>query len=333
MSELSAGARARANIALAKYWGKADEALNLPAVPSVSITLDPLVTHTRVRFDASLAGDRFLLDGAPANAKELARVGALLDRVRAEAGLSQRAEVVSTNDFPTAAGLASSASGFCALSAAARAAAGLPFDLAVISAMARRASVSAARSAYGGYVELPLCEPSALAPDAHAAVPLCPPEHWPLRVVVAVTAEGRKKVGSTGGMIHTAATSPFYGAWVESSPELAAQVRAGIVARDLVRVGEAMEASTLAMHACAMAARPTVIYFQPPTLAVLAAVRALREEQGIAVYATADAGPHVKALCHADDAPRVAQTLGATEGVLRTLTAEPGPGVELEAEA
>jgi diphosphomevalonate decarboxylase len=323
---LEAQALARANIALAKYWGKADEKLNLPAVPSVSITLEPLTTRTRVRFVAGLAEDRFELDRKPADPKETARVARLLDSVRKEAELAYFAEVQSSNDFPTASGLASSASGFAALAAAARAAAGLPFDRAAISALARAASVSAARSAFGGYVELPLAERGNA---THAAVEIAPPEHWPLRVVVAVTSEGRKSVGSTSGMLHTARTSPYYASWVDASPRLAAQVREGILARDLPRVGAAMEQSTLAMHACGLAAAPGLVYWHPATLAAFNKVRELRES-GVQVYATMDAGPHVKALCFARDASEVSRELAVAPGVLRTILAGPGPGVEID---
>ncbi len=320
-----ARAIARANIALAKYWGKADEALNLPAVPSVSMTLDPLLTHTRVSFREDLKEDRFLLGGKPAEPIETARVTKMLDRIRKQADLARYAEVESKNDFPTASGLASSASGFCALAAAARAAAGLPFERAVISSMARAASVSAARSAIGGYVELPLGTPG---DDTLAAKSLAAPDHWDLRIVVAVTSEGRKAVGSTNGMIHTERTSPYYKSWVELSPRLANEVREGILAKDLPRVGIAMEQSTLSMHACGMAAAPYVLYFRPATLAALDCVRALRD-QGIPVWATADAGPHVKALCHVSDHERVAAALAKADGVLRTLIASPGAGVQL----
>jgi diphosphomevalonate decarboxylase len=323
---LEARALARANIALSKYWGKADEKLNLPAVPSVSVTLEPLTTRTLVRFAEGMSEDRFELDGKPGERKETARVSALLDSVRRQARITLHAQVQSSNDFPTASGLASSASGFAALAAAARAAAGLPFDRAAISALARAASVSAARSAFGGYVELPLA--SGKSPAELSAMQLAPPEHWPLRVVVAVTSEGRKQVGSTSGMLHTARTSPYYASWVEASPRLAAEAREAILGRDLPRLGAAMEQSTLAMHACAMAAAPAIFYFRPATLAVLERVRALRDEQ-VPVWATADAGPHVKALCHVDDVERVEHALAKTEGVLRTLRCEPGDGVEL----
>jgi diphosphomevalonate decarboxylase len=193
------------------------------------------------------------------------------------------------------------------------------------SAMARQASASAARSIYGGFVEL---EKGVPGDSGLSAKQIAPSDHWDVRIVVAVANEGAKDVGSTEGMSLSEQTSPYYRAWVDCSDALVAEVRAGILARDLTKVGEAMEQSTLAMHACMMASRPGLIYLQPATLAALATVKRLRKE-GIEVYATMDAGPHVKALCHARDAERVAKALGETQLVLRTLTAQPGPGLEI----
>jgi diphosphomevalonate decarboxylase len=320
-----AQAKARANIALAKYWGKLDAARNLPAVPSISMTLDPLVTETSVEFLQGLAQDEMLLNGEPALGVEVARTTQLLDRVRAESGVTMRARVSSKNHFPTASGLASSASGFAALAGAARAAAGLAFDAAKTSDLARASSASAARSVYGGYVELPAGKAGEPTLSAHV---LYPPEHFDLAIVVAVTAEGRKSVGSTDGMTHTRDTSPYYEAWVRSAPALADEVRTGLANRDLERIGKAMEQSTLAMHACGMAAGPGLLYWQPATLAAFHRVRELRHE-GVEVYATMDAGPHVKALCRLADVPKVALALEAVPGVLRTLRATPGPGIQL----
>jgi diphosphomevalonate decarboxylase len=143
-----AKARARANIALAKYWGKSDVELNLPAVPSISVTLDPLITETTVELREGLAADELVLNGTAALGGELKRATELLDRVRALAGTKLRAHVESKNHFPTASGLASSASGFAALAAAARKAVGLPFDAEATSALARQSSASAARSVF-----------------------------------------------------------------------------------------------------------------------------------------------------------------------------------------
>ena len=157
-------ARARANIALSKYWGKADRALNLPAVPSLSLTLDDLVTETSAARDEALAGDHVELDGTLRAGDEATTLSAFLALVRARAGVAEGAagtflRVRSFNHFPTASGLASSASGYAALAAAASAAYGLSLDDHALSALARRGSASAARSVFGGWVELPAGAP------------------------------------------------------------------------------------------------------------------------------------------------------------------------------
>lgn len=318
-------ARARANIAVAKYWGKSDVRRNLPAVPSVSLTLDGLLTETTVAFDPSLDADQVRLDGRPATESEARRVVQLLDRVRRAAGHRIRARVDSRNDFPTAAGLASSASGFAALAAAATRAAGLKWSPRRLSALARQSSASAARSIFGGWAELP----AGVKGDADlAARPLHPEDWWDVRLVVAKAAAGPKKIGSTQGMERSRKTSPLYDAWVEKAAGLTRKIKRALRQRDLDALGEAMEQSTYSFHACAMSARPSVLYWQPTTIAVLRTVEKLRE-RGVSAWATMDAGPHVKVLCHAADAPKVRRALGTTDGVLGTMVAKPGPGIEL----
>jgi len=325
MTTHKATALSRANIALAKYWGKSDVALNLPAVPSLSLTLEPMRTETTVIFDENLKSDEVMLNNKLATGKAHSRAVKVLDQVRGLAKMSLRARVESANNFPTASGLASSASGFAALVGASCSAAGLARDNDLWSAMARQASASAARSIYGGFVELPRGTPG----DSEvAARRVAGPEHWDVRIVVAVANEGAKDVGSTEGMTLSERTSPYYRAWVDCSDALTAEVREGVLERNLTKVGEAMEQSTLAMHACMMASRPGLLYWQPATLAALATVKRLRKE-GVEVYATMDAGPHVKALCHAADAERVAAALADSPSVLRTLTAHPGPDMEI----
>ena len=325
MSQYTATAIARANIALAKYWGKSDVALNLPAVPSISITLEPMRTETTVRFDEALREDQLVLAGESIQGKPLTRAIKVLDQVRTLAKLPLKARIDTANNFPTASGLASSASGFAALVAASWTAAGLARDNARWSAMSRQASASAARSIYGGFVELPRGVPG----DASvAAKVIAPPSHWDVRIVVAVATEEAKAVGSTEGMTLSEQTSPYYRSWVDCSDALTAQVREGILEKNLTKVGEAMEQSTLAMHACMMASRPGLIYFQPVTLAAFATVKKLRKA-GVEVYATMDAGPHVKALCHAADAEKVAAAFADTPLVVRTLIAHPGADLEI----
>jgi diphosphomevalonate decarboxylase len=323
-------ALAGTNIALVKYWGKRDAALNLPAAGSLSLTLDRLGTRTTVRFEDKLGADRVVLDGAEADARTAARVIALVDRVRARAGIAARAEVVSENSVPTAAGLASSASGFAALAVAAAGAAGLDLPPAALSELARTGSGSAARSIFGGFVEM---APGTRADGADAVAAPLPPSPLDVRLVVAVTSDERKELGSTEAMKRTAETSPYHAAWLASVPADLTEARAAIAAGDLPRLGAVAERSALRMHASAMAAEPGILYWNGATVAAARAVRALRAG-GVGAWFTIDAGPHVKALCAAGDAARVAEALGAMPGVLRTITAAPGAGARVvEAEA
>jgi diphosphomevalonate decarboxylase len=323
----AATATAGTNIALVKYWGKRDEALNLPATGSLSLTLDRLGTRTRVAFDGGDgARDRVTLDGAAAAEKVAARVTAFLDRVRTRAGITTRATVVSDNSVPTASGLASSASGFAALAVAAARAAELDLTPTELSVLARLGSGSAARSIFGGFVEM--ARGARTDGGDAAAQPIAGSEGWDVRLVVAITAAGEKALGSTAAMRRTAETSPYYEAWVRGVDGDLAAARAAIAARDLAALGAVAERSALRMHASAMAAEPPILYWNPSTLAAMARVRALREA-GTPAFFTIDAGPHVKVLSAARDAESIAAALGEVPGVLRALVAAPGPGARL----
>lgn len=325
----SVTARAGTNIALVKYWGKRDATLNLPAAGSLSLTLADLGSETTVGF-AAAAGtdgrDRVLLAGKPADEKFAGRVRKFLDLVRSRAGIALPAQVATTNTVPTAAGLASSAAGFAALALAASRAAGLQLTSGQLSELARRGSGSAARSIFGGF-----CEMAAGArPDGSDAVAqsLLDEKAWDVRLCVAITAAGEKAIGSTAAMERTAKTSPYYAAWLASVPVDLDAARAALAARDLRRLGEVAERSALRMHACAMAAEPHIIYWNPATLAAIATVQRLRSD-GVPAYFTIDAGPHVKVLCAASHAERVQAALAATPAVMRVLLLAPGPGAHV----
>ncbi len=317
-----ATATACANIALVKYWGKRDAALNLPAAGSLSLTLRDLSTTTVVEFDDALTDDVFHLDGAVADSGAAARTSRWLDLVRERAGLRDRARVTSTNLFPTASGLASSASGFAALAVAATAAAGLEATSDELSELARRGSGSAARSIYGGFVEMAAGQ-RADGSDAIAR-PIDDALDWDVRMVVAIVSGGvKKKVSSRDAMTHCADTSPLYRAWLDSVPPDIAAAREAIAQRDLDALGAIAEGSALAMHAAALASRPTVRYFRPETLAAMAAVEALRE-RGVPAYYTMDAGPHVKVLTDGTHASAVDSAMREVPGVTDVLVSGVG---------
>jgi len=314
------------NIALVKYWGKRGGACNLPAAGSLSLTLQELGTRTTVRFDQQLGADRVRLNGQDAAEGMRARASVFLDLVRQQAGITAAAEVVTDNTVPTAAGLASSASGFAALALAASRAAGLALSPEALSVLARRGSGSAARSIFGGLVEMQAGTRED-GSDAYAR-PLPDGDAWPLRLVVAVTAEGAKAIGSTEAMRRTAQTSPYYGAWIASVETDLRDARAAIAERDLRRLGAVAERSALRMHASALAADPPILYWSPATIAAMDTVRQLRS-RGVDAFFTIDAGPHVKVLCQPAHAAAVEAALATTPGVLRTIVASPGPGARV----
>jgi diphosphomevalonate decarboxylase len=320
-----ASARARANFALIKYWGKADSKLNVPAVGSISVTLDSLWTDTTVELDPSLPADDLVLDGNR-RPEQLAKVSACLDLLRARAGTSVRARVTSTNNFPTGAGLASSASGFAALVTAGAAACGLELTPRELSILARQGSGSAARSIFGGFVEMH-AGTAADGMDSYAE-PLLPAQEWPLEVVIAITAKGEKEVGSRSGMERSAESSPYYRAWVETQPADLATARSAIAARDFDALADVAEHNCLKMHAAALAARPPLVYWNGATVACFTEVRRLRAN-GVPVFFTIDAGPQVKAICAPGAAREVGAALRAVPGVVEILSSALGPGVEL----
>ena len=310
----TATAVAHPNIALQKYWGKRDVALNLPTNGSLSLTLAPFETRTTVTW--GVERDAASLDGRPMREGEARKVFAVLDLLAPD---RPPCAIETANNFPTAAGLASSASGFAALVVAANAAGAVGFDAAELAVLARRGSGSATRSLHGGWVEWARGT-RADGADSHG-VALAPADHWDVRMVVAVVAGGPKATGSTDGMTHTEATSPYFGAWVASAESELPEARAAVLARDLERVGRCMERSAMRMHASMFAADPPLSYWLPASVAAWDVVRGLRA-RGVGAWATMDAGPNVKVLCGANDASTVADALSGV--VSRVETLRPG---------
>ena len=325
-----AQAQAQPNIALVKYWGKRDGCLNLPARGSLSITLDALWTRTRVIFDPALLADRITLDGHDYPDGQV-RASKCLDSLRELAGNAMRACVETRNNFPTAAGLASSASGFAALVLAGSAALGLSLDERDLSILARRASGSAARSIFGGFVEMAAgTRPDGV--DAFAS-PLLDPTQWRLCVVVAVTSNRAKAVDSGRGMELSRRTSPYHAAWLAGIGADLRAARHAIQQRDFAELATVSEHNCLKMHAAMLASRPALLYWNGATVDCIHAIRDLREHEGVEAFFTIDAGPQVKVVCAPDAVTRVASVLGCVGGVQKVMTSELGSGARLLGDA
>src|SRR5687767_7857771 len=209
----TATAQACANIAFIKYWGNRENTLRIPMNGSISMNLDGLYTRTTVSFQPSLPFDELIINGHEIAGAGRDRVSYILDIIRGMAHIHERAEVMSENNFPSGAGIASSASAFAALALAGSKAAGLSLNERELSRLARRGSGSASRSIPGGFVEWQ----TGTGDEDSFAFSIADPNHWDLVDCVAIVSSSHKKTGSTEG--HAIAhTSPLQAARIADAP-------------------------------------------------------------------------------------------------------------------
>lgn len=322
---MKATAKAHTNIALIKYWGKRNEEIILPTNSSLSLTLDGFHTTTTVDFQEELTADNFLLNEEKVTGEAFRRVTTFLDLIRNLSGKETLyANVHSINEVPTAAGLASSASGFAALAAAGTKAIGMNLTDQELSRLTRQGSGSASRSIYGGFVQWEMGE-KADGSDSYA-VPIAPQEHWDVRMAAVVLSSTMKKISSREGMRRTVETSPFYDGWLKSVPEDLKNIKEAIQEKDFIRVGEIAEANCLKMHATSLGAKPPFTYWIDATIRVMHQVEELRA-QGIPAYFTMDAGPNVKVLYLPEHEAIIQKTLQEVDGVTDVILSKPGSGI------
>lgn len=318
---LSAGARAYSNIAFIKYWGKADEELIIPNSSSLSMTLDCFYTDTYVKFSQDLREDQFYLDGQLQTGQASTRVFDFVDIFRKEASVDYRVTVRSDNHIPTAAGLASSASGFAALSQALNQALDLKLDREVLSTFARRGSGSATRSIYGGFVEWQ----KGWSNESSKAVKVDDGD-FDIGLIIIIVNKDKKEISSRLAMKNTVESSPFYKPWLESSEEDLKAIKLAIKDRKLKEIGQIAERNSLMMHATMLGAKPPILYWQKESLEAMAIVKELRAE-GIDCYFTMDAGPNVKLICRKSEFDIIVERLlkkFSSESIVKSGV---GPGV------
>jgi diphosphomevalonate decarboxylase len=317
-----ATAIAPASVALIKYWGRKDEILRLPRNGSISINMSSLLTTTTVEFSSSLRQDSVVIDGEEKTG-EAERVIKHLDRVRAFARSSDRANVVSKNSFPSSTGLSSSSSGFAALTVAAAAALGLKLSEKELSILARQGSGSACRSIPDGFVEWLDGNTS----ETSYAVSLYPPDYWAIADIVAVVSTEKKDVSSATG--HTTATSsPFFAVRQKNIAAKIASLKKILAARDFTAFGELVEAEALEFHAVTMTSCPSLLYLIPDSLRMIKEVRKWRAE-GLPVYFNLNTGQDVHILCEKKNVKEVEKRLKSLDFVQQIIANEPARGARL----
>lgn len=315
-----------ANIAFIKYWGARDLDRALPMNPSLSMTLERCISVCTIEVLDTEAGsvpDEVWLaeTGGGFAAPEpdfVLKVRQQLDRIRQWAGRGETLRVATRNSFPSAAGLASSASGFSALTLAATRALGRgDTPLPELARLAQESgSGSAARSVFGGYVKW--------GGEGDAAEQVAEAAHWDLHDVIAVVEIGPKTVSSRDGH-RRAVTSPYYARRQELLPGRLECVQQALLARDLETMGPLLEEEAIDLHLIAMSSQPPIFYWSPGTLAVLRTVRELRQE-GLAAWATMDAGANVHVICDAASEAAVAEHLESLTAVGFVIRDRVGPG-------
>ncbi|MFA6527404.1 MAG: diphosphomevalonate decarboxylase [Candidatus Babeliales bacterium] len=306
--------RTNPNLALIKYWGKRDEALMLPTKSSLSVGLNALTTETII----TQAEDRDHIKLTFSHSVEaVQKIQSFINLFRTTYGVKNYFSISSSNDFPTAAGLASSSSGFAALALGLATASNLNLDDRQLSILARRGSGSAARSIAGGIViwhkgQLPD------GTDCYAEQ-LFDQHHWPeLRILIIIVNDNEKKISSRDAMRLTVATSPSYQNWVASSEDRLEEMITAIKAKDFTSVGKLAEQDWYGMHDAMRDTTPSLDYWTSTSYTVIETVKQLRA-QGHNCFFTTDAGPNVFVCCHKDNVAIIKQTLASLPGVLGSI--------------
>jgi len=291
-----------ANFALIKYWGKKDEVNILPYNDSLSITWDAFKTYTILETSSSF---KFILNNEEASEKETQKVKNFLKHFTDNI---DNVRVMSQNNFPTAAGLASSASAFSALAVAANKFFNTNYDMKTLAQITAKGSGSAVRSLYGGAVRW----------NRDGSV-------FPIDVslngyalLVVIIEPYQKSISSTQAMKHTVKTSPFYDAWVKKANHDIDLLEHSLINENFNEVGKFAEQSSMAMHANMLASDPFIRYLKDDTFKVLEIVKKLKED-GIECFFTMDAGANVKIITKSKHINTIKESL-INEGFNRFYT-------------
>lgn len=329
---MKATAIAHPNIALIKYWGRnptTDPYLNIPLNDNISFTKNSLIediklqTKTTIHFSESYEKDHAEMNGESFIGRKMERILRVVDELRLIAKTDLKFKMNSINDFPTQAGLASSASAFSALTLATAAALQLQTDRENLSTIARLGSGSAARSLHDGFVYFH----SADSHEKSCAEQICEPDQCDLRAVIVIVDESEKEITSDRGH-EFSRFSPFNEIRIRKSTEQVVEMRQAILEHDFSKVGKIAEENCKYMHAVMMTSEPPLFYWNPDTLRIIKKVMKLRQ-QGLETYFTIDAGPNVHCLCRTSDLAALQSELSVLEGLKNLIPVRPGRGAHL----
>lgn len=301
------------NIAVIKYWGKRDEELILPLNDSVSATLDTSImcAKTSVCARPEFKEDEIWLNGKKesfSNPRLQNCLREIKSRAAAEKSVNEdflkwNVRVCSENNFPTAAGLASSAAGYAGVVTALAKLYKVKSD---VSSIARLGSGSACRSVYGGFVRWH----AGINPDGSdsIATQIEDSNHWPeMRALVLVVGETKKKTSSTIGMRTSAQTSDLLKHRVNNCvPQRTQEIIEAIANKDFSKFAEITMRDSNQFHAICLDSYPPFVYMTAVSHLIIGFIHKYNEVSGgIKVAYTFDAGPNACLYLLEQEVPKV----------------------------
>ncbi|UZX30681.1 diphosphomevalonate decarboxylase [Lactobacillus helsingborgensis] len=310
--------RAHTNIALIKYWGKADSHLRLPLMSSLSMTLDQFYTDTKI---SASDEDCFILNGIRQKNVSAQRVFSFLKVLQQRFGVTGHLLVESTNNVPTAAGLASSSSAFAALAGAFCVHYNIQLTPIELSRIARLGSGSACRSIYGGFSVWQ----KGTDDKSSYAYALDENPQIDLQLLAVELNTKQKRISSTAGM-KKAQSSPFFQPWLLRNQQELEQMISAVKAQDFTAIGSLAELNATEMHAVNLTAQPSFTYFEPATIKAIKMVSELRQN-GIECYFTIDAGPNIKILSQLKNVKDITNKFVTEFENVKIINASFGPGI------
>lgn len=308
--------KAPVNIAVIKYWGKTNEDLIIPANDSLSLTLsnEHLCATTTVAVGKKFKEDRIWLNGKE-ESMHSARIQNCLREIRKRSrGYFQShncppdysdwpIHVCSVNNFPTAAGLASSAAGYACLVQSLGTLFHIEGDL---SGIARRGSGSACRSMYGGFVAWVM----GTRQDGSDSVAkqIAPSDHWPqMRVIILVASDAKKDTSSTLGMAQTMETSSLLQHRIKDVvPQRMIKMTDAILNRDFNKFAEITMQESNQLHAICLDTYPPIHYMNSASWDIVTLVHRYNRFYGTNKLAYSfDAGPNACLFLLEESLPEV----------------------------
>lgn len=317
-------ARAYSNIALNKYWGKRDIKLNLPTKSSISLSINALYTDTTIsRYNHNQ--DTILFNGSLVTEKDREHICAFLKIFRQEFAIKDSLLIDTRNSFCHAAGLASSASGFAALTLALNALFKLELSTDQLSCLARRGSGSACRSIKGGFVHWD----KGTRCDGKDSIgrQIVPSDHWQeLRILIVIIDQREKKISSRNGMHISINTSHYYSSWINQAEKTIPMFFKAVYAKDFKSLSHLTQDEWHNWQNILNTSNPPLHYIQPSTVKVLCILEQL-QLSGVDCFYTTDAGPNVHVVCMAQCVERIKSALelsGQTQAIITsTIASDP----------